>query len=69
MSSKPARIKDVARLADASPATVSRVLNASGPVAEETRSRIERVIASLGYVPRFAARQMRGRSHRGDHCQ
>ncbi len=62
MTQKPATIKDVARLANASPATVSRVLNASGPVAEETRSRIEGVIASLGYVPMFAAKQMRGRA-------
>lgn len=62
MIPKQATIKDVARLANASPATVSRVLNASGPVAEQTRSRIEDVIASLGYVPMFAARQMRGRA-------
>lgn len=62
MTSKPATIKDVARLAKASPATVSRVLNASGPVADETRSRVETVISSLGYVPMFAAKQMRGRA-------
>lgn len=56
---KPVTIRDVAKLANASPATVSRVLNSSGPVAHETRSRIEQVIASLDYVPMLAARQMR----------
>ncbi len=58
----PATIRDVARLAKASPATVSRVLNSSGPVAAETRMRVENVISSLGYVPMFAAKQMRGKA-------
>jgi DNA-binding LacI/PurR family transcriptional regulator len=60
---KQVTIKEVARLAGSSPATVSRVLNASGPVAGSTRSRVESVMATLGYVPMFAARQMRGKAH------
>jgi LacI family transcriptional regulator len=53
-----ASIKAVARLAGVSVATVSRVLNASGPVKEETRRRIQEVVESLGYVPHGAARSL-----------
>src|SRR5215207_8849231 len=53
-----ASIKAVARLAGVSVATVSRVLNDSGPVKEETRRRILEVVESLGYVPHVAARSL-----------
>lgn len=53
-----ASIKAVARLAGVSVATVSRVLNDSGPVKEETRRRILEVVESLGYVPHGAARSL-----------
>jgi LacI family transcriptional regulator, galactose operon repressor len=53
-----ASIKAVARLAGVSVATVSRVLNDSGPVKEETRRRIQEVVESLGYVPHVAARSL-----------
>ena len=39
-------------------ATVSRVLNASGPVSDATRRRIERVAAQLQYSPNSAARSL-----------
>lgn len=51
-------IKDVARRARVSVATVSRVLNDKGPVLEETRARIRRTIEQLGYVPHGAARSL-----------
>ena len=51
-------IRDVARKARVSVATVSRVLNGKGPVLEETRARIESTIESLGYVPHGAARSL-----------
>lgn len=51
-------IRDVARLADVSVATVSRVLNGKGPVLEETRKRVERVARSLRYTPHGAARSL-----------
>jgi LacI family transcriptional regulator len=51
-------IRDVARLADVSVATVSRVLNASGPVSESTRERIERAATRLRYAPNGAARSL-----------
>ena len=42
-------IKDVARQAGVSTATVSRVLNESGGVSEYTRARVQQAIADLGY--------------------
>ena len=51
-------IKDVAREAGFSVATVSRVLNNSGPVRDETRRRIEEVASRLRYAPNLAARSL-----------
>jgi LacI family transcriptional regulator len=44
-------INDVARLAQVSKKTVSRVINRSPFVSVDTRERVEAVIADLGYVP------------------
>jgi DNA-binding LacI/PurR family transcriptional regulator len=46
-----ARLIDVARKAGVSPATVSRVLNHSGPVTAATRERVQAAMNALGYVP------------------
>ena len=51
-------IKDVAREANVSVATVSRVFNASGPVSEETRDRVREVAARLCYAPHGTARSL-----------
>jgi LacI family transcriptional regulator/LacI family repressor for deo operon, udp, cdd, tsx, nupC, and nupG len=56
-------IKQVAQLADVSPATVSYVLNGTGTVTETTRRRVLQAVEALGYQPHYAARSMRGRSH------
>ena len=53
-----ATIKDVAREADVSVATVSRVFNDSGPVSESTRQRILEVAGRLQYSPNGAARSL-----------
>ena len=53
-----ATIKDVAREAKVSVATVSRVFNDSGPVSEETRQRIRDVAARLCYAPNGVARSL-----------
>jgi len=45
------RLIDVARSAGVSPATVSRVLNNSGPVNAATRERVQAAMQLLGYVP------------------
>ncbi|HEX6307046.1 MAG TPA: LacI family DNA-binding transcriptional regulator [Longimicrobiales bacterium] len=51
-------IRDVAREAGVSVATVSRVFNDSGPVRAETRRRIREVAARLRYAPNSAARTL-----------
>jgi LacI family transcriptional regulator len=51
-------IKDVAREAKVSVATVSRAFNDSGPVSEETRQRIRDVAARLRYAPHGVARSL-----------
>jgi LacI family transcriptional regulator len=51
-------IKDVARLAKVSVATVSRVLNSSAPVREDTRARVLDVARELRFAPNGAARTL-----------
>ena len=59
-----ATIKDVAREAAVSIATVSRVINGLGNVTDVTRARILGVAARLRYVPDSAARSLiTGRTH------
>jgi len=60
-SSGHATIADVARRAGVSIATVSRVINATTPVAEATAARVRAAIAALNYVPRAAARSLASR--------
>ncbi len=51
-------IKDVAKKANVSVATVSRVINNTGYVNIETRKMVEEVVSSLGYVPNQLARSL-----------
>jgi DNA-binding LacI/PurR family transcriptional regulator len=51
-------IKDVAKKANVSVATVSRVINNTGYVNHETRKMVEDVIAAIGYVPNELARSL-----------
>jgi LacI family transcriptional regulator len=53
-------IRDIARYAGVSAATVSRVLNDSGYVGKETRRHVEEAIVELGYRPDARARGLRG---------
>jgi LacI family transcriptional regulator len=55
-SRKRPTINDIARLAGVSKKTVSRVINASPFVQQDTRERIEAVIAETGYAPDPQAR-------------
>jgi LacI family transcriptional regulator len=52
-------IRDIARVAKASVATVSRVINNSGYVSAETRARVEAAIAALEYTPNAGAQRLR----------
>lgn len=54
-------IREVARAANVSVSTVSRVLNNKGDVAQETYERVRAVIEELGYTSSLAARSMRSR--------
>ncbi|MFC3831612.1 MULTISPECIES: LacI family DNA-binding transcriptional regulator [Deinococcus] len=62
--SKPATIKDVARVAGVSFSTVSRVVNNSKPVDEPTRLRVLEAIDHLRYVPNTLARGLQTRQSR-----
>lgn len=52
-------MKDVARLAGVSTATVSRVLSSRGAVRNETRQRVLAAVEKLGYEPNVSARNLR----------
>jgi LacI family transcriptional regulator len=53
-----ANIREVARLSGVSVATVSRVLNGTATVREETRQRVLERVRELDYVPNAAARTL-----------
>ena len=46
-------IKDVAAAAGVSPSTVSRTCKDSPSISRETKERVRRIMAQLGYVPNF----------------
>ncbi len=52
-------IQEVARLANVSTATVSRVINGSPKVRPATASRVQRIVDQLNYVPNTSARYLR----------
>jgi DNA-binding LacI/PurR family transcriptional regulator len=51
-------IRDVARQAGVSVATVSRYINQNAPVSEELSQKIQQVMDSLDYVPQATAQQL-----------
>lgn len=51
-------IREVARLAGVSPATVSRVMNGTANVDEEKKQRVQKVICETGFKPNEAARTL-----------
>jgi LacI family transcriptional regulator len=52
-------ISDVAKRAGVSTMTVSRVINHSGYISQDTMERVEKAIAELGFVPNALARSLR----------
>jgi LacI family transcriptional regulator len=52
---------DVAKRAGVAPITVSRVINNSGYISQETRQRVLAAVEELGYVPNRLARGLRSR--------
>ncbi len=59
-----ATIKDVAKAAGVSTATVSYVLNNSAPISEQTRQRVLEAVARLGYRPSITARNLQASESR-----
>jgi LacI family transcriptional regulator len=60
---RPATIYDVAALAKLSIATVSRVLQGTGPVSAKARARVGQAADELNYVPLRAARSLAVQRH------
>ncbi len=58
-------ITEVAKRSGSSVATVSRVINENGYVAEATAARVRAVIREMGYVPRALRPGPKRREHRG----
>jgi DNA-binding LacI/PurR family transcriptional regulator len=54
----PATLEEVARAANVSRATVSRVVNGDARVRKDTRTAVEAAVRDLGYVPNRAARSL-----------
>jgi len=54
-------VLDVAKRAGVAPITVSRVINNSGYISQETRERVEEAVKELGYVPNTLARGLRSK--------
>ncbi|MEH7222321.1 LacI family DNA-binding transcriptional regulator [Bacillus sp. JJ1566] len=52
-------MKEIAKLANVSSATVSRVLNNSGYVSDDVRKRILKIIEETGYIPSEHAKALR----------
>ena len=52
-------IKDIAKQAGVSHATVSRALHHSSLISEETTERIQKIAIELNYRPSFAARSLK----------
>ena len=57
-------IRDVARKANVSVATVSRYINRNAPVSPEASERLDKVMIELRYVPHAAARHLASRKTR-----
>lgn len=57
-------IKDVAKVANVAPSTVSRVIANSPRISEKTKERVREVMDQLGYHPNFIARSLASQSTR-----
>jgi len=54
-------IRDVAKLAEVAPITVSRVINNSDYVSQATRTRVETAVNELGYIPNTLGLSLRSK--------
>ncbi|MEP5728089.1 MAG: LacI family DNA-binding transcriptional regulator [Sulfitobacter sp.] len=58
LGASPPTLDDVAQAAGVSTATVSRCLNQSEKVSQETAKRVHNAVKNLGYTPNFSARAL-----------
>lgn len=56
---KPATLSDIAATTGVAPMTVSRVVNGTGYVSDETRERVMRAVAEMNYRPNGVARSLK----------
>ena len=59
MQKKKINIREIAKVCQVSPATVSRALSGKAPVREATRRKIEQAVLDTGYQSRQEARKKR----------
>ena len=62
-------IKDVAALAGVSPSTVSRTCKNNPSISEETKERVRKAMAELGYEPNFQASNLEASKPRAHGAQ
>lgn len=55
-------IKDVAKLANVAPSTVSRVIANNPRISEKTKRKVRKAMSELGYHPNFIARSLASKS-------
>lgn len=60
VNQRPVRMRDVAERAGVGMMTVSRVLNGTARVADDTRARVYQALKELQYQPNLVARALRG---------
>src|SRR5690554_1166954 len=58
MAKRRITLEDVARVAGVSTMTVSRVINNTGRISDDTRQHVKKIIDELGYRPNRAARAL-----------
>lgn len=51
-------IRDIAKMAGVSPGTVSKVMNQTGSLSDETIKKVKQVIEETGYQPSFSAKSL-----------
>jgi LacI family transcriptional regulator len=56
MKYSPTTIKDIARVANLSPSTISRALNNHPRISQETKKKIQKLSKKMGYTPNLFAR-------------
>lgn len=57
-----AKLNDVAKLANVSPTTVSRVINKRGPLSQKTIDKVKAAMKKLNYQPNTIARSLQGKA-------